>query len=90
MWIKSMWPFGRKNLDIAKLSSIDYESGAWSLAVDDCDSPTFIVCRNSDAKRWFRHPLLSTRIELGIRLTPSEKGNDPSKEDVVLDEFEDM
>jgi hypothetical protein len=85
-----MWPFRRKPPNISELPPIDDESGFWSLSLDDPDTPTLIVRKNKSANRWFRNPLLATRVTLGLQVTfNQEDGGQPTGTD-VFDEFEDV
>lgn len=85
-----MWPFNRKQLDIAALPRLVDDSHSWGVAQADIDSSPLIIRYNESARKWVGHPELPIKLGFAIPLnSPNEGGLPDPAENEQLDEIED-
>ncbi|MFN9341467.1 MAG: DUF695 domain-containing protein [Planctomycetota bacterium] len=85
-----MWPFKRKQLDIATLPKLSDDSHSWGVAQADVNSSPLIIRYNESARNWVGHPELPIKLGFAIPLNrPNEGGLPDPAENEQLNEIED-
>lgn len=80
-----MWPFKKK---FPPLESLPVED-EWAVGQSECDGKPIMVCANTSAFRYARHPELSFRLRVAILLNdPTENGLPTVEENRVVNEIE--
>jgi hypothetical protein len=86
----TMWPFKRKQLDIATLPKLSDYSHSWGVAQADVGSSPLIIRYNESARNWVGHPELPIKLGFAIPLnSPNEGGLPDPEENEQLNEIED-
>ncbi len=85
-----MWPFKRKQLDIATLPQLTQDSHSWGVAQAEVDSSPLIIRYNESAQSWVGHSELPIKLGFAIPLnSPNEGGLPDPGENEQLNDIED-
>lgn len=85
-----MWPFQRKQLDMAMLPSVSSEDQRWGVAEAKFDSSPVIIRYNESAREWVGHSELPIKLGFAIPLNSPHEGELPEpEENWQLNEIED-
>ena len=86
-----MWPFKRKQIDIATLPPLSNDRHSWGVAESGFDSSPLIIRYNETAREWIGHSELPVKLGIAIPLNAPDEGGLPSPdENEQLNEIEDI
>jgi hypothetical protein len=86
-----MWPFSRRQKNLASLPPILSDAHTWGMAEADSNGSPLLIRFNSSAQDWVGHTALGIRLGFAVPLNaPNEGGMPGGDENRQLNDIEDV